>query len=82
MTKIKTPQEISEWLSKQKWARKFVRNMRAGGMTKQTARDILGGHYRAMTISSGFLWSNSPEGSEYWHRIHKNFIDWYNGKRG
>lgn len=78
MDKIRTPEEISEWLRKKKWIRTFVRNMRdIGAMSKEAVERVLTGYYGANTIASGFVWSRSPQGTEYWHERHKEFINFY-----
>lgn len=80
MGMIKTPEQISQWLGKQKWIRKFVRNIRdVGQNTKETARKILAGQYKADTIAAGFDWGRSPQGHDYWYKRHKEFNDWYYG---
>lgn len=78
--KMKTAEQISDWLKKQKWTKKFVHNMRTVGKhSKQTAVRVLHGEFAEMTIAGGFDWNATPQGKDYWYGIHKKFIDWYHG---
>lgn len=76
---IKTPEQVSEWLRKQKWIRTFVRTMRATHQSKKAATKILQGHYGPNTIAAGFCWVDSPQGQEYWHKIDQQLREWYYG---
>lgn len=78
---IKTDAQVSEWLRKQKWLRKFVGNIRNLTETSKTeALRILGGYYGANTIAAGFDWDRSPQGKEYWQTKDREFKEWYYGK--
>ena len=78
MAMIKTPEQISEWLSKQKWIRAFTRNMReVGRVSKKEAMKILSGRYGTNTIAVGFDWCRTRQGGDYWHDKHQELINFY-----
>lgn len=77
----KTAAEVSDYLKKQKWVRKFAKNMKSvGNLSKESAYRVLAGECGARTILSGFHWAASPQGFDYWYNIHKEFQKFYYGK--
>ncbi len=78
-TIAKTPDEVSEWLKNQDWIKKFARTMRDTHTSRKTAVEILEGKLGVLSIAAAFNWADSPQGKEYWHRKHKELMEWYYG---
>ena len=77
----KTAAEVRDYLKKQKWVRKFAKNMRdVGHRSKEEAGMILAGGYGENTVAAGFEWACSPQGHVYWYNIHKEFQRFYYGE--
>lgn len=76
---MKTKEQIDEWLKKQDWFDKFVKNV-------QTYRhglnyyEYLNTNYSEYVIWCAFNWSSTPEGFYFWDRIHKEYKEWYNSE--
>lgn len=79
MAMNKTPEQVSEWLKNQPWARKFVQTMRDSHTPRKIAVQVVNGELGALTIAAGFSWEDSPQGLKYWHEKHKELIEWYYG---
>jgi hypothetical protein len=78
MAATKTPAQIREYLRKQKWIRRFAKNMKeVGDRSVEEVRMILSGGYGVNTVAAGFEWSVSPQGHDYWYNIHKEFEKFY-----
>lgn len=78
MAATKTPAQIREYLRKQKWIRRFAKNMKeVGHHSAEEARMILSGGYGVNTVAAGFEWGVSPQGHDYWYNIHKEFEKFY-----
>ena len=74
---MKTPEEIREWLQKQKWYPQFVDNLK-NQRESAPYEHILCGILKERTISSAFRWGFTPEGFYFWNYIENQFLKWYN----
>lgn len=75
---MKTPEQIKEWLEKQKWYESFKQQAEKNlGITPELD-ETLNGIDGILTISAAFDWQRSEEGFSFWERINKDFLRWYN----
>lgn len=80
MATNKTPEQVSEYLRRQPWLGKFMRNCRyVGRIPKDMAYEIFEGRMGEHTIRAGFSWTRSPEGLGYWKKKNDEFKEWYHG---
>lgn len=80
MAKIRTTEEVSEYLKAQPWLYKFLRNCRwKGKINKAKAQAIINGEFGEHTLRSGFTWTLSFEGMGYWKKKNEEFLKWYYG---
>lgn len=75
----RTRQEIAKWLKKQEWYEAYCDNMVFQSRSIETIYKYTNGFYDVDTIFGAFTWAFTPEGDEYWRKINKGFIAWYNG---
>lgn len=61
--------KASEWILKQPWLSQFVDNCIAAGNSPVMILSYFLGAESGNTVNDGFLWSNTPEGSEFWSRV-------------
>lgn len=61
--------KASEWILKQPWLSQFVDNCIAAENSPAMILSYFLGTESANTVNDGFLWSNTPEGSEFWSRV-------------
>lgn len=67
--KIIVNPKASEWILKQPWLPQFIDNCIEVGDPPEKILSYLLGAKSANTVNSGFLWCNTPEGSEFWSKI-------------
>ena len=80
MEKIRTTEEVSEYLKAQPWLYKFLRNCRwKGKINKAKAQAIINGEFGEHTLRAGFTWTLSFEGMGYWKKKNEEFLKWYYG---
>lgn len=78
MTKMRTARQIRRWLESHKWYGSFrTQVLRTFPGERILIERILSGGFGKDTISSGFDWWQSDEGSEYWIKIDFKFREWY-----
>lgn len=81
---MKRPIEINRYLGSAPWFEAYRLNLRETNFLdeKKTRRECLA-YIRGMrgehTISGAFIWADTPQGSEYWRAINKNFLLWLEG---
>lgn len=61
--------KASEWILKQPWLPQFIDNCIEVGDSPEEILSYLLGAESANTVNDGFLWHNTPEGSEFWGKI-------------
>lgn len=61
--------KASEWMLKQPWLSQFVDNCIAEKNSPSQILSYLLGAESANTINAGFIWSNTPEGRDFWDNI-------------
>lgn len=61
--------KASKWILKQPWLSQFVDNCIAAKNSPAMILSYFLGMESANTVNDGFLWSNTPEGSEFWNRV-------------
>ena len=71
---MKRPEEIVEWMRKQKIERIYAENI--------DEKDPLKGKYikgqqGLLTIMGAFAWSETPQGNMFWKRVNEKFLKWY-----
>lgn len=74
---MKSSNEISQWLTSQKWFEQLSCNIdreKRGSIFREA---ILNGNSGMCTISSAFVWTFTPEGYDYWLDIDRQFIQWF-----
>lgn len=73
---MKTPEQIRRWLESHKWYGSFMRQTIESVMPTNAGRVLLGELGRH-TITAGFIFRNSDEGYEFWHKVDNQFKEWY-----
>ena len=79
---MKTAEQIKEYLKTQDWFKLYIFNTIKDDNHSDIVEHIvlaLNGKYLTNTISSAFIWDNTPEGHTYWNLIDVEFRKWYNG---
>lgn len=61
--------KASEWILKQPWLSQFVDNCTAACDSPAETLSYLLGAESANTINAGFIWSETPEGRDFWGNI-------------
>lgn len=75
---MKNPAEIKEYLEVHEWYNDFVDSAMKHYKSKGEVNKIIKGVYGSETISRGFLWDESIRSFNFWHKVHKEFRNWYN----
>lgn len=79
---MKTPEQIDEWLRSQEWFNHYTFNVvdYYGGI--DFAGELISGQFGRNTIILAFPWYKSNEGRNFWSKINRQFLDWYNKEDG
>lgn len=69
--------DIKKWLMARDWYERYVENLKGEYQDINQRQKFLLGDKGAGTISSAFLYSDTPEGTEYWAKVEEQFLKWY-----
>lgn len=70
---MRTAKEIRKYLKQQHWYKEYVRNLKF----KHLYILFIRGYQGSCTISSAFVWIDTPEGHTVWSRRNLLFLRWY-----
>ena len=69
--------DIKKWLMARDWYERYVENLKGEYQDINQRQKFLLGDKGASTISSAFLYMDTPEGTEYWAKVEEQFLKWY-----
>ena len=70
--------ETKLWLRTRIWYKRYVKNINNDEINEpEMIENLLNGKYGARTISSAFMYRNTPEGVRYWCKKEERFLRWY-----
>ena len=73
--KHREAKEVSRWLRRRLWFNKYKRNIIKEDESKLDY--FLSGNAGMTTISSAFMYRDTPEGIKYWGKREERFLRWY-----
>ena len=76
---MKTKEQIDEWVRKQNWFDKFIKNLLSCKMPLNY-EEYLTKHCDKYFIWCAFMWTRTPEGFNFWSKIHNEYKEWFGSK--
>ena len=76
---MKTKEQIDEWVRKQDWFDKFIKNL-LSRKTPLNYEGYLTKHCDKYFIWCAFMWTHTPEGFNFWSKIHNEYEEWFGSK--
>lgn len=73
---MKTAQQIKQYLEKQEWFPRFLKNLENPIAERESS---LNGLLGELTICFAFNWGDTKEGWSYWQTINERFQEWWCG---
>lgn len=71
---VKVNPKASEWILKQPWLSQFVDNCIAYCNSPEEILCLLFGQVSDCTVTDAFNWSGTPEGGNFWSKIHDEIL--------
>lgn len=75
--RMKTPEQIKEWLERQPWYEQYKTNLFQQSDSSLESRECLSGQAGLHTISGAFCWQITEEGFDFWNDVDRKFMDWF-----
>ena len=69
--------DIKKWLKTRDWYEKYVENLKVEYQDISQRQKFLLGEKSIFTISAAFLYTDTPEGADYWAKVEEQFLKWY-----
>ena len=76
---MKTKEQIDEWVRKQNWFDKFIKNLLSCKMPLNY-EEYLTKHCDKYFIWCAFMWTRTPEGFNFWNKIHNEYKEWFDSR--
>lgn len=76
---MKNRRKIARWLEQQEWYEAWIDNMNIQGyLDPEQMNEYIYGLNDEHTIISSMVFTQTPEGQEFWDNVNQEFLDWYN----